>query len=44
MRFSEHEIDSIDLDRKLSAIKLPDGGYYGTLQVFHELHCIVCTE
>ena len=23
------------------AVKLPDGGYFGSLHVYHELHCIV---
>ncbi|KAK3370413.1 hypothetical protein B0H63DRAFT_528134 [Podospora didyma] len=30
----------IDQTRKEEAIELPEGGYFGTLVVFHELHCI----
>ncbi|KAL9077675.1 MAG: hypothetical protein Q9161_000047 [Pseudevernia consocians] len=31
---------AIDPERKEQAIALPDGGYFGTLTVFHELHCL----
>ncbi len=36
------EVDAIDPERKyLSAVKLPDGGYFGMLHAYHEatLHC-----
>lgn len=32
---------AIDGWRKQQAVALPDGGYFGTLTVFHELHCLV---
>ena len=32
---------AIDPRRVGDAIALPDGGYYGILSVFHELHCLV---
>lgn len=28
-------------ERQNEAVKLPDGGYLGMLNVMHELHCIV---
>ena len=44
MRISEEELDIIDPTFKESAVKYPDsmgGGYMGSLEVFHQLHCIV---
>lgn len=35
------ELDTIDPARKDSAIQLPDGGYFGSLSVYHNLHCLV---
>ena len=32
---------AIDPDRAADAIALPDGGYLGSLAVYHELHCLV---
>ena len=29
------------LSREDEGIKLPDGNYYGSLMVFHHLHCLV---
>ncbi len=37
MRFTDEEMDPIDLIRKKNGIELPDGGWHGTLQVFHDL-------
>lgn len=37
--------DLIAVDRLHGAVALPDGsGYLGTLNVFHELHCIVSSS
>ena len=41
IRVSSAEMEAIDLERKYQAVALPDGGYFGTLTVFHELHCLV---
>ncbi|KAF1822547.1 uncharacterized protein K489DRAFT_320844 [Dissoconium aciculare CBS 342.82] len=41
IRLSLEELDFLDPARKDSAVELPDGGYYATTQVMHELHCIV---
>ena len=44
MRVSEDELNIIDPTFKESAVKYPDimgGGYMGSLEVFHQLHCIV---
>lgn len=41
IRISSTELEAISPERKDQAIALPDGGYYGTLSVFHELHCLV---
>ena len=38
---SSAELETIDPSRKKHAVALPDGGYYGTLSVYHELHCLV---
>lgn len=40
MRFTEAEMDQISPSRREQGIALPDGGYFGSLQVFHDLHCI----
>ena len=41
MRFSSAEMEAIDPKRAQQAVALPDGGYFATLTVFHELHCLV---
>ena len=38
IRTSSAELEAISPERKDQAIALPDGGHYGTLSVFHELH------
>lgn len=40
VRVTEHEMSRIP-GRKEQAIPLPDGGYFGTLNVYHNLHCVV---
>ncbi|OIW29109.1 hypothetical protein CONLIGDRAFT_682026 [Coniochaeta ligniaria NRRL 30616] len=40
LRFTATELDSIDTARKNSAVQLPDGGYFGNVSVYHDLHCI----
>lgn len=32
------------LGRIEEGIKLPDGGYFGTLAVYHDLHCLVSSR
>ena len=39
VRISEDEI--AQLGKLDNAIPLPDGGYFGSLTVFHQLHCVV---
>ena len=41
IRFTDEEFHTIHPDRIDNAIKLPDGGYFGSLFVYHELHCLV---
>lgn len=41
LRVTEQELDEIDPSQKLNAVKLPDGDYLGTLEVYHEIHCLV---
>ena len=41
MRFSTTEMNAIDPDGLNQAVALPDEGYFGSLTVFHELHCVV---
>jgi hypothetical protein len=31
-----------DLGRLEEGIELPNGQYFGSLMVFHHLHCLVC--
>ncbi|KAJ0123887.1 hypothetical protein J7T55_012358 [Diaporthe amygdali] len=40
LRFSESEIEAISPDRKYQTVQLPDGGYFGMLHAYHELHCL----
>ncbi|KAK1753689.1 hypothetical protein QBC47DRAFT_347704 [Echria macrotheca] len=40
LRFTVEELEMIGPTRKDEGVKLPDGGYLGTLMVFHELHCV----
>ncbi|KAK4445306.1 hypothetical protein QBC34DRAFT_306978, partial [Podospora aff. communis PSN243] len=40
VRLTAEELDNLDPTRKFEGVKLPDGGYLGTLTVFHELHCV----
>ncbi|KAE8336292.1 hypothetical protein BDV24DRAFT_168432 [Aspergillus arachidicola] len=40
VRLTLDEMKQIDPGRKDDAIELPDGGYFATLQVWHELHCV----
>ena len=47
MRLSFQELEKIDGTHRASAIQFPEskgGGYMGDLEVFHELHCVVCQE
>jgi hypothetical protein len=30
-----------EMGREREGIKLPDGTYYGSIMVFHHLHCLV---
>ncbi|SPQ23412.1 1bc153c3-b1e0-449e-8bc9-2e29dcdb6895 [Thermothielavioides terrestris] len=39
IRVTEAEMEAIP-GRRSQAIPLPDGGYYGSLNVYHNLHCI----
>lgn len=34
-------MDAISPDRKSQTVRLPDGGYFGMLHAYHELHCLV---
>ena len=43
IRLSSDEMAAIDPNRVEETIALPDGGYFGILTVFHELHCLVRT-
>jgi hypothetical protein len=40
VRITEEEMDHLP-DRKDNSIPLPDGGYYATLNAYHNLHCVV---
>jgi hypothetical protein len=43
VRLSKDDITAVN--RLTGAVTLPDGsGYLGTLNVFHELHCIVSSH
>lgn len=45
MRLSFQELEEMDATHRASAIQFPEskgGGYMGDLEVFHELHCVVC--
>ena len=42
MRVTEDEMRK--LGKLESGIPLPDGGYFGSLTVFHQLHCIVSSS
>lgn len=42
---SETDFSAVDSTFKESAVKLKDhmgGGYMASLEVFHQLHCLVC--
>ena len=39
IRISEDEMKR--LGKLENAIALPDGGYFGSLTVYHQLHCVV---
>ena len=47
MRLSSQELEEMDATYRESAAKFPEskgGGYMGDLEVFHELHCVVCQK
>ncbi len=40
MRFSKEDFNAFNRDE--DGVELPDGsGYVGTLNVYHEIHCVV---